>query len=146
MSDADPNLLIHLALDETHDSTTEDSSANSNDGKVFGHPQLVPDDTFGSCFTFDGADDYVSLPDLAADYTNGLTVEAWVFYSGFNQWSRVIDMGNGPSGDNILLTNPGTSKDLALHVYRGGAARTLDAPGVLKPNEWMHVAAAVDSA
>jgi microcystin-dependent protein len=79
MSDVDPNLVIHLPLDETQDGTTPDSSANRNDGKLGGSPQLVPDETFGSCLSFDGVDDYVELTNAGPALVNqSFTVEAWV--------------------------------------------------------------------
>ena len=79
MSDVDPDLVIHLPLDETQDATTPDSSANRNDGRLGGSPQLVPDETFGSCLSFDGVDDYVELTNAGPALVNqSFTVEAWV--------------------------------------------------------------------
>lgn len=91
MSDADPNLVLHLALDEAQDGITDDSSANDNDGKVFGDPQLVPDDTFGSCLRLDGTDDYVELTNAGAALKGqSFTVEAWINARAFDAMETVV--------------------------------------------------------
>jgi hypothetical protein len=146
MSTSNTGLILHLNFAEITDGKLEDASSKDNDATPLGHPLIIPDDTFGSCLSLDGADDYVSVPDLAADYAGGLTVEAWVFYSSFKSWSRIIDFGNGPSTNNFLLANAGTTNNLAFHVYAAGAAKTVEAPGVLKTDAWLHVAAVVDAA
>ena len=45
-----------------------------------------------SYLSFDGIDDFVALPAMNIDWSQGLTVEAWVRYEKFNVFSRIIDM------------------------------------------------------
>jgi len=46
---------------------------------------------------------------LPATFGGDLTVTAEVFSAGLtgNHWSRIVDLGNGPTEDNILLGFPG---------------------------------------
>jgi hypothetical protein len=146
MSTPNAGLILHLNFAEVMDRTLADLSDEGNDGTLQGNPQLVPDDTFGSCLSFDGASDYVSLPPgAAADFSQGLTFEAWALYDALASWSRVFDFGNGPDGDNLVLANQATSNNLVLQVYRGGNRAELLAEGRLKTGEWMHLAGTVDS-
>ncbi len=98
----------------------------------------------GLALELDGVDDYVELPHLNPDYASGFTVEAWVRYRSFRRWSRIIDFGSGPSQDNIVFANRGTTNDLVFQVYRDGAWNIITAPGALETGTWMHLAATVD--
>lgn len=93
----------------------------------------------------EGSGQYVDLPDATHDFSNGFTVAGWVRYNSFENWSRILDMGNGPGADNILLANQGTTNNLVLSVRIGNSATDLNASGVLNAGEWMHVAATVDA-
>ena len=92
---------------------------------------------------FGGAQQHIALPAMEVDFSNGLTMSAWVNYDNFNNWSRIIDFGNGANADNVLLANQGTSSNLALSVRIGTSATEFSAPGVLVSGEWMHVAATI---
>ncbi len=94
---------------------------------------------------FNGRDGHVALPALDFDYSRGFTVEAWVRYDRLQSWSPVIDFGNGPGADNVLLANQGTLSNLHLHVHRQGECHWISAGGVLNTGEWMHLAATIDA-
>ncbi|MEI6428051.1 MAG: LamG domain-containing protein [Pseudanabaena sp. ELA607] len=93
---------------------------------------------------FDGVEDYIALDELAYDFNQGITVEAWVYYDSFKSWSRVVDLGNGSGVDNIILANDGVTNNLALHIYRGNLNQYITAVGVLEVGKWIHVAATID--
>ncbi len=61
-----------------------------------------PSDTV---LSFDGTNDYVQLPggSAFADFTTGMTVGVWAYPTANSSWSRFIDLGNGPSNNNIIL-------------------------------------------
>ncbi len=94
---------------------------------------------------FAGAEQYIDLPDAETDFSNGLTISAWVNYDNFNHWSRIIDFGNGPNSDNILLANQGTSSSLVLSTRIGGNSSRVTADDVLVTGEWIHIAASIDA-
>ena len=51
---------------------------------------------------FDGSDDYVSLP--SGVYFNGdFTIQSWIYPTLIQNWSRILDFGNGAGGHNVLL-------------------------------------------
>lgn len=95
--------------------------------------------------TFDGINDYISFPPLNPDFSQGITVEAWVWYDGFTDWSRIIDFGNGAGKDNIVFANERTSKNLTFAVYREGVSQWIGAIDALETGKWMHLAATIDA-
>lgn len=94
---------------------------------------------------FDGVDDWISLPPMEADFSQGLTLEAWVYLEALQSGSRIIDLGNGPGRDNLILASVGTRPDLCLTVYREGRSYSLSASGVLRVKEWLHLAGTIDN-
>ncbi|MEG3833982.1 LamG-like jellyroll fold domain-containing protein [Microcoleus sp. Z1_C3] len=94
---------------------------------------------------FDGVNDYVSLPDIYQDFSQGFTVEAWVWYDSFQSWSRIIDFGNGENADNIILCNSDTSKNIEFRVFNQNIQQSVSALNVLETNQWIHIAATIDS-
>jgi hypothetical protein len=59
-----------------------DESGNGNDGTVYG--ATLTTDRFGnsnSAYSFDGVNDYVSVPTSTVDILNNFTVSAWVYKS-----------------------------------------------------------------
>lgn len=94
---------------------------------------------------FDGQDDYVELPTMNPDLSEGFTVEVWVYYRSFKSWSRIIDFGSGQSNDNIVLANYETGRKLIFQVYnKGVGGNMVKADDELELNTWMHLAATVD--
>lgn len=93
---------------------------------------------------FDGIDNYVSLPDMNPDFSQGITVEAWVWYDSFKNWSRIIDFGNGSDADNIIFFNEESSNTLRLQINRQSTGQGMSAPGVLETGKWIHLAATID--
>ncbi|MDB9468881.1 LamG domain-containing protein [Dolichospermum circinale] len=98
-----------------------------------------------SVLSFDGKDDYVALPAVNNDYSQGFTVEAWVQYSSFQQsWSRIIDFGNGQGQNNIVLGHVGTSKDIGFHLYTTAAFDKIEIVNALEIGKWTHIAVTIN--
>ena len=97
-----------------------------------------------SVLSFDGKDDYVALPAVNNDYSQGFTVEAWVQYSSFQQsWSRIIEFGNGQGQNNIVLGHVGTSKDIGFHLYTTAAFDKIEIANALEIGKWTHIAVTI---
>ncbi len=66
------------------------------------------------------------------------TITVWIFPQNVGRWSRVIDFGNGPSGDNILLTiDCGDNLLSGLGLYSGSNFITQPNSGqALTLNTW----------
>lgn len=95
--------------------------------------------------SFAGSGQYLNLPDTTVAFDNGLTISGWIYYNEFAHWSRIIDFGNGAGVDNIILANPGTSNNINLSIRSGGSNIGMTVEDVLETDEWMHIAATVDT-
>lgn len=94
---------------------------------------------------FDGKWNHVVLPPDNSDYSQGITVEAWVWYGSFAQnWSRIVDFGNGQGRNNIVLAHVGTSNSLAFHTFTSTGGYAVEVPNALEIGKWAHVAATID--
>ena len=96
-----------------------------------------------SALDLDGVDDFVRVP-AGIWFSNEFTIESWVFERSYNQFSRVIDFGNGAGNDNVLLslsyTTPGRPY---FQVFPAG--QFVLAPDVIPLNQWIHLAATLKS-
>lgn len=128
------------------DSTGETSALYEvieNDGESEGE-----DDNGPMNLLFDGTDDYVALSEeMNPDYSDGFTVEAWVYYNNLDKPSNVIDFGNGVGLYNIMLTNHKNDRSFRLQWYHENAnfSEVQSEPHVLRSGCWLHLAATVDS-
>ncbi len=144
MSTPNAGLVLHLNFGKIADGKLTDLSGNHNDGTLRGNPQTVGDDTFSSCLSFNGVSDYVELPpDTTTDYSQGVTFEAWVFYTDISALC-IFDFGNGEASDNLMLANLVMSNRLNLTVWdSGGPASNLGLSGEHKTNQWVHFAGTI---
>ncbi|MFN6487575.1 LamG-like jellyroll fold domain-containing protein [Nostoc sp. DedQUE02] len=93
---------------------------------------------------FNGQNDHIVLSKMNVDYSQGFTIEAWVYYNSFKFWSRIIDFGNGVDKDNIVFANEANTNTLILQIKKITVER-IRANNVLETGKWMHLAATVDS-
>jgi hypothetical protein len=94
-----------------------------------------------------GTNGHAVLPAMTDDFSGGITIEAWVYMSSLsNSYARIIDFGNGPGTDNVLLCQAGTSSTLRLHIYYNSTSSFYaEAASVFTSGSWMHLAATVDA-
>ncbi|MEG4836976.1 LamG domain-containing protein [Microcoleus sp. B9-D4] len=100
---------------------------------------------------FDGVNDYISLPNLNYDFSQGFTVEAWVSYDSFQELSNIIQFTGKLGSTEMVIafgkmpkTNKLTlfvSKDRTGKPTSGFASNDIKP----KPGEWIHLAATFDS-
>ena len=147
--DINRGLQLHLPLNEIVENAESekevvDTSGAQLNGKVNG-ATVVPDSKFGNCINFDGVDDYIQMPEMNLDYSQGLTVAVWVHYNSFKHWSRIIDFGNGPGNNNIVFANELTTNDLALVVLKSSnPGNRIKADGRLELNQWLYLTVTID--
>jgi hypothetical protein len=144
----DTDLLLHLPLDEAHDSKLFDSSDNRRNGRLH-QAAIVDDPDFGPCLELSGAaDSFVELPPLAADvdFSAGLTIAAWVRLGAHDKPCCLLELGNGPQEEALMIcAEPeGTGAHLAVEHYRSASmpVRAI-VPSLLKPDDWVHVAVVI---
>jgi len=90
------NLVGYWRLDEGSGTIAYDSSIYSNDGTLMNGPIWV-DGKYGKALSFDGADDYVSVPHNANfnPSSSGFSVGMWVSPKP-QAWNHgILDKGNG---------------------------------------------------
>ncbi len=141
-------LLGYWCCDEVQGEFVRDKTENGYDMKLYGSPVWGQADVRTSetkpVMQFDGADDFIALPEMEIDYSQGVTIEAWVQHDSFPSWCRIVDFGNGQSSDNLVLAQARNSGNLAFHTYPGGKYAGTEAPAC-EIGRWSHVAAVVDS-
>ena len=96
---------------------------------------------------FDGNNDYIDLSSHGssfANFTTGFTYLGWAKWHSLNNFSRLIDFSNGPTSDNILITNVNDSKTLRFGIYQNGAEHKHNIDNYITLNQWIHVAVTVD--
>ena len=102
---------------------------------------------------FNGISDWIDLYLLPDDYGNvlphtlprSISFEWWVKWNQLNSWSRILDLGNGPRADNVLVSNVGESNDLRAAMYRGNITvnQWSIATRAIHPNLWQHIVVSV---
>lgn len=119
---------------------TNDLSGNAHNATATG--VTLATDRFGvanRCYEFAGTSTYVQCPP-ATYFSGDYTISGWVNITNAEVWSRMIDFGNGPSSDNVLISlNPGGSGHINHSVYNGGSGSSLDSPDPLTLNQWVQI-------
>ncbi|MFN7472287.1 MAG: LamG domain-containing protein, partial [Roseiflexaceae bacterium] len=101
--------------------TWSDISGSANHGTLMngvGYSALN-----GGALTFDGVNDYVTVPSGFANFTTGLTIFAVVNMGDADSWERIVDFGNGNTNDNIVFARNGASDTLTFETYAGASTR-----------------------
>ena len=98
---------------------------------------------------FNSADsEYIDLGTVnpTGNFSGGMTFECWVKWDSFNNYSRLMDFGNGSSSDNILLGNFQTDNTLFFEVWYGASGSTVQIPvDTLQTGKWYHVAFTINA-
>ena len=124
---------VKLNSQPTQPVTVYISSNDSSEGKLNAPTALC----------FDGVDDFVSLP--ASSLSGAITVEAWVYVDDAKRnWQRIIDFGNGPANNNIILAWEGTTGKMTFHIFNGSTAKFITTSEVFPDKQWVHVTAVND--
>ena len=97
----------------------------------------VMDSERGSVLEFDGVDDYVQVP--AFEIGGDMTVTAWVYAENPHaDWSRIIDFGDGPGQNNVLLAFSRTTGRMAWQVKL--FTQRVTTAEEFPSSQWVHVA------
>lgn len=90
---------------------------------------------------FNGGTSYVKMPDNVNEGITDYTFSAWLNMTGLEKgWQRIFDFGTG-TDNYVYFGIPSNTKNLRVaYKINGSDEWNLDAEGVTKLNEWMHVA------
>jgi len=135
------NLIFHLDARNPDSypgtgSTWYDLSGNNYNGTLVNGPTYNSANE-GSIF-FDGTNDHVTLPSGFANFTGGLTIEAWVYSTNNNSFGRIIDLSSGVNSGNILLSRDSSNNDMAIYIYTTSFTSLATTSTQYPINQWAH--------
>jgi len=133
----------HLIAHYPFDGNANDESGEEHHGTVYG-ATLVADrnGNTNNAYQFDGIDDYIDL----GDWSNGgaMTITFWARWDAFHNYSRIIDLANGSSSDNIIVSNYQQGSRLFWQIYSTSTRSLTSTENVLTPSQWNFYAVSVD--
>lgn len=134
------NPVLALSFDEGSGSTAADTSAEGNDGTISG-AAWDNDGKFGKALSFDGIDDWVTVPDdQTLDLVAEGTIEAWVKPQNVESWATAVLKEADPGMAYGLYAADGDSRQANGCVGEVCAY----SPGELEDDEWAYVALTFD--
>jgi hypothetical protein len=138
-------LVAALGFEEASGTAVTDASGTGNTGTTSG-PTRITTGRFGRALSFDGVNDWVTIPDATSlDLTNRMTLEAWVYPTALGSSWRTVLLKEQP-GNLVygLYAGDGTPRPSG-HIFVGG---DLDTRGTTAPalNAWTHLAVTYDGA
>lgn len=137
------NLEASWSFDNDTPQNVADVSGNGHDG--VGVATEIVDGKYGKAMLFDGSTSQVEIPsDDALNFVDGVTVEAWVNPSGFNDLSAVAQKWGDDTGRRqYLLCFVGSN----VRFYISGSGDTWPSAasvGTVEIGEWAHIAGTYD--
>ena len=96
-----------------------------------------------NCLTFDGTDDYVSIPHNAALNFPNFTFEAWINLSSTSGGLTILSKGDGTDGSttNYIFNVGAGSSNARLGLFAGGSWYSVNTS--LTTGKWYHAAVTV---
>ncbi len=107
----------------------------------------------GFALRFDGADDYVQVPDdPSLDLTTGLTIAAWIFLDSYTEWASfvtkggIVDDGGAltPNNYTVHQSGPSAASGEYGHLRFTSFGLAGDSHSTIPLHEWHHVAVTFD--
>ncbi len=138
----DSGLIAHWKFDEGSGTTAYDS-AGDNDGAIYGAQWIAS--PIDGALSFDGVGDYVNCSnDISLDFTDAITIGAWVKRPNFGSDGLIAGKTNGDSrvaGYSLFSYTDG----LEFNFYSGAWPWQRTTPRVtISANEWHHVVGTFD--
>ncbi|MBD2498744.1 LamG-like jellyroll fold domain-containing protein [Nostoc sp. FACHB-280] len=96
---------------------------------------------------FDGVKDYLDIPEMNHDFSQGFTVEVWVWLDKLTTWPRIIEFGNKKNNkteDIITLHFEDTINTLRFSSSTTSSIVTNSQQTLFNQKQWIHLAATID--
>ncbi len=139
--------VANLAALYNMEDNIDDSSGNKLNGTLTNGPAFIDSMAgMGKALSFDGTDDYATLPigNLLSTLSD-ITVATWASYSGSGgAWQRMFDFGSGTTA-YLFLTPNMASNQMRVALRSTTVGEQLITDGAL-PTGWHHVAVTIESA
>jgi hypothetical protein len=126
-------------LDDTAGTAISDEIGTIGDGTISGSDYILNQDGVesGSKSIYFGGTDQIDLPDGFADFTNGVTLEAWCKPNVDSTPPRIIELAVNSNGDDhIQIIVFDTVNDLYASADDTGGA--LEVNGMIENGVWKH--------
>ncbi|MGI9276747.1 MAG: LamG-like jellyroll fold domain-containing protein [Endozoicomonas sp.] len=132
-----------FGFNEGSGSIAEDSSDGANEAQLQGSVSWTEGHNGGSALQVPVGHGAAEIENLT---TGGpMTISAWVKFDSFeSRWSHIVDFGNGPLDNNIILAHRGNTNSLSFQVHTDDDYGNLEVEDFFAEGEWTHVAATVD--
>jgi hypothetical protein len=93
---------------------------------------------------------YVDLPDGFSNFSQGLTITAWVYPTAANNWARIVQFGNGTDGasNSFYFTRVGTESTLRFendNTNPASATSITTGNDGITLNEWQFLAVTLNT-
>ena len=143
-----PGLVASYSFDAGSGTTLADVSGNGRTGTLSGATWSTQG-KYGGALAFDGSNDWVTVADHASlDFTNALTIEAWVFPTvvGGGAWRSLL-IKEAPQMEAYQLYANTDTNAPTFYVRRAAATgdpQDARAPTPMPVNTWTHLAATYD--
>ena len=135
-------LVLYWALDETSGTTAVDSSSYGNDGAYTNGPVIGQTGVQHFAALFDGADDYVGIPnDATLEMTNQVTMALWVHPDSTGTGSPMLINKEGEY--EIGLSSTGELRWAFDNTTPGWAWHNTGA--IIPSDTWTHILVTYDS-
>jgi len=120
---------------------TEDSWGN-NDGTLYGangFPQLQTKENcvYGTCYSFDGVDDYINVNNPVLGETE-ISICSWVKKTAYNQFQGIVSDYNSNSYRNFILGYENPENTVTFYVGNGTSTNSISKEG-FTANQWHFV-------
>lgn len=144
-------LVLHLDLNGfevvNQQEIVKDVSGKNHVGTLQGHIDIVADDTFGACASFDGkSSNYITVPsDNFLRITGDITGDAWVYVSQeASDYVRIVGRGSDPRDYGLWSVSGGGWLFQRYATQVGvNAACQIDSP-TRALNTWYHLAGVIE--
>ncbi len=129
--------------------TTNDSAHGVNNGTLTNTPLFTLNGKYGSAMSFVDADDYIDtgMTALTHNFTNNITIGAWVYPKYFGDYRTIVTSinGNGGTASNRLMISGavGGGQILAQITFQGTETNFFSNSNV-PDNQWTHIAFTYD--
>ena len=130
-----PNVVVELVQPEGLPSSTSNSELRTPNSSQ----SLLTSAATNRVLQLDGDGSYVEFPPGAFTNLDEMTVEGWVKWESFGNWSRFFDFTL--AGYFLAVQNLETNSTLFVHSSRGDGWTQLHWPGILSVGRWIHLAA-----
>ncbi len=137
---AGSNPVGYWNFDDRYGTSAKDKSGNNFTGTLNNGPKWVPGKV-GSAISFDGVDDYVSVPDNAAlRPTGAISVEFWVKFNTTNANNYIYNKEGTNTGYGFYLD---PSSSLHPYIRVGGNWSDMTGPTAVT-NQWYYISQTFD--